>query len=88
MNNSVKIEKEEIYKIFGEINKEIHEYWHHYCKKPAMIILSKSLSMGMQLLMNNYQTKIATGYGDMIYTLFGINCVESPVLEFLEYRIY
>ena len=83
----MKMEKEKIMNIFGNINKEIDEYYMTYHNKPVMIVISKPLSMGMQLLMNE-QLKTSYGYGETIYKLFGINCIESPKLETYEYKVY
>ena len=83
----MKMKKEKIMNIFGNINKEIDEYYMTYHNKPVMIVISKPLSMGMQLLMNE-QLKTSYDYGETIYKLFGINCVESPKLETYEYKVY
>ena len=83
----ITLEKEKIMSKFGEINREVDKYYLTYNQKPKMIIISKQLSMGMQLIMSN-QSKFAVGYGDEIYQLFGINCIESPKLYIWEYEIF
>lgn len=83
----MKIEKEKIMNIFGKINQEIDDYYTSYRNKPVMIVISEPLSMGIRLLMNE-QLKIVYGYGETIYKLFGINCVESPKLKTYEYKVY
>lgn len=87
MENKIEMEKEKIMSIFGEINQEIDKYYATYRNKPVMIVISKPLSMGMQHLMSA-QLKTCYGYGETIYKLFGINCIESPKLDTYEYKVY
>lgn len=82
------IEKEKIMNIFGEINREIDKYFKIYRQKPVMIVISKPLSIGMQYLMTNNLSQTYIGYGETIYKLFGINCIESPTLETYEYKVF
>lgn len=87
MKNKIEMEKEKIMSIFGKINQEIDEYYATYRTKPVMIVISKPLSMGMQFLMSE-QLKTCYGYGETIYKLFGINCIESSKLDTYEYKVY
>ena len=80
------ISSDDVLETINKIYDVIEYYESYHCEKPRIIILSIELSKALNYMNCNsvYETNLTT----YTHTLFGIECVESPVLVDLEYKVY
>ena len=83
----ITLEKEEVMNKFNEINNMVENYWRKYQHKPNVIIISEVFSYGLRYMMTEREF-LQDGFGNKLEYLFGIQCIESPVLEDFEFKIY
>lgn len=87
MIKATTLEKEEIMNKFNEINNMVEKYWRTYEHKPKVIIISEVFSYGLRYMMTE-RSFMHDGFGNKLEYLFGIPCIESPILEDFEIKIY
>ena len=83
----ITLEKEEVMNKFNEINNTVEKYWTTYQHKPNVIIISEAFSYVLRYMMTE-RVFLQDGFGNKIGYLFGIQCIESPILEDFEFKIY
>lgn len=83
----ITLEKEEIMNKFIKINNSVENYWRKYQHKPTVIIISEVFLYKLRYMMTEREF-LRDGFGYKVEYLFGIQCIESPILEDYEFKIY
>lgn len=81
------LQKEDLMKQFGEINKLVETHYYNHKERPNVIIISKTFQYGLSYIMAD-RTFMGDCFGNKIETLFGIPCIVSPRLKDLEFEVY
>lgn len=95
MENPFEIEREEytkdsVSKMMGKINNEIREYEYLYGHTPQIIFISRELEILLRTqmeLMIYRQSFMINNRVFEISSIFGVNCMVTPVLQGLEFEV-